>query len=106
MEFKIEKRKNENIYKYPTDDVKLVNDFAQKLKAELGAFLIAVVMFVSTVKKPTRQGSDIHVLVIGDDISFQLTQELIDAYRIITEHVIGSVSRILHVTSMTVTSFW
>jgi len=106
LEFKIEKRKNENIYKYPTDDVKLVNDFAQKLKAELGDFLIAVVMFGSTVKKTTRKGSDIDVLVIGDDISFQLTNELIEAYRIITENVIGSVSKKLHVTSMTFTSFW
>ena len=106
MEFKIEKRKNENIYKYPTDDVKIVNDFAQKLKAELGDFLIAVVMFGSTLKKTARKGSDIDVLVIGDDISFQLTNELIEAYRIITENVIGAVSRKLHVTSMTFTSFW
>lgn len=106
MEFKIEKRKNENIYKYPTDDVKIVNDFAQKIKSELGDFLVAVVLFGSTVKKTAREGSDIDVLVIGDDISFQLTQELIEAYRIITENVIGEVSKKLHVTSMTFTSFW
>ncbi len=106
MEFRIEKRKNENIYKYPTDDVKIVNDFAQKIKAELGDFLIAVVMFGSTVKKTARKGSDIDVLVVGDDISFQLTNELIEAYRIITENVIASVSKKLHVTSMTFTSFW
>ena len=71
MEFKIEKKQNENIHKYPTDDVKIVQDFAQKLKAELGDFLIAVVMFGSTLKKTARKGSDIDVLVIGDDISFQ-----------------------------------
>ncbi len=106
MEFRIEKRKNENIHKYPTDDVKIVNDFAQKLKAELGDFLIAVVLFGSTVKKTATKGSDIDVLIVGDDISFQLTNELIEAYRIITENVIADVSKKLHVTSMTFTSFW
>ncbi|MCK4589444.1 MAG: nucleotidyltransferase domain-containing protein [Nanoarchaeota archaeon] len=106
MEFKIEKRQNENIHKHPTDDVKIANDFAKKLKLELGDFLVAVVIFGSTMKKTARKGSDIDILVVGDDISFQLTQELIEAYRIITENVIGAVSKKLHVTSMTFTSFW
>ena len=106
MEFRIEKRKNENIHKYPTDDVKLVNDFAQKLKAELGDFLVAVVLFGSTARKTAGRGSDIDVLIVGDDISFQLTNELIEAYRIVTENVIGSISNKIHATSMTFTSFW
>jgi len=106
LEFKIEKRKNENIYKYPTDDVKIAQDFAQKLKNELGDFLTAVVIFGSTMKKTAREGSDIDILVVGDDISFHLNQELIEAYRIITENVIAAVSKKLHVTSMTFTSFW
>lgn len=106
MEFKIEKRQNENIHKYPTDDVKIAHDFSKKLKLELGDFLTAVVIFGSTTKHTSRKGSDIDILIVGDDISFQLTQELIEAYRIITENVIGAVSKKLHVTSMTFTSFW
>lgn len=106
MEFRIEKRKNENIYKYPTEDMRIAQDFAQKLKSELGDFLVAVVIFGSTVKKTATEGSDIDILVVGNDISFHLTPELIETYRMITENVIQAVSRKLHVTSMTFTSFW
>ncbi|MFC1801546.1 nucleotidyltransferase domain-containing protein [Nanoarchaeota archaeon] len=106
MEFKIAKRQNENIHKYPTEDMRVAQDFAQKIKSELGDFLQGVIVFGSTLKKTAREGSDIDVLVVGDDISFHLTPELIETYRIVTENVIQNVSRKLHVTSMTFTSFW
>jgi predicted nucleotidyltransferase/uncharacterized protein (UPF0332 family) len=106
MEFKIEKRENENIHKYPTDDIKIANDFATKLKAELGDFLTAVVIFGSTVRFEATERSDIDILVITDDVSFQLTDPLVEGYRIIVENVINATSRKLHVTSMTLTSFW
>ncbi len=106
MEFKIEKNVNENIHKYPTDDVKIANNFASKLKLELGDFLKGIVIFGSTVRREATEKSDIDILVVTDDISFQLTDALIEAYRVVVENVIARVSRKLHVTSMTFTSFW
>ncbi len=106
MEFRIQKKENENIHKYPTEDLKIAQQFAQKLKNELGDFLIAAVAFGSSVRREATQKSDIDVLVISDDASFQMTEPLIEAYRIIVERIIGDVSLKLHVTSMTFTSFW
>ena len=106
MEFAIRKRQNENIHKYPTDDIKVAQEFAQRLKNELGEFLIAVVIFGSSARGTSTAQSDIDVLVIGDDISFELTQALVEAYRIIIENIIAATSRRLHVTSMTFSSFW
>tara|TARA_Y100000310_G_scaffold210578_1_gene211220 strand:+ start:540 stop:1349 length:810 start_codon:yes stop_codon:yes gene_type:complete len=106
MEFKIEKRVNENIHKYPTDDVKIANNFATKLKSELGDFLLGVVVFGSTVRFEATEKSDIDILVITDDVSFQLSDPLVEGYRIIVENIINATSRKLHVTSMTLTSFW
>lgn len=106
MEFKIEKRANENYFKYPTDDIKIADAFANKLKNELGDFLLSVIVFGSTVRLEATERSDIDVLVVTDDVSFQLTDPLVEAYRIITENVINATSRKLHVTSMTLTSFW
>jgi uncharacterized protein (UPF0332 family) len=106
MQFSIEKKKNENIFKYPTDDLKLAQEFAQKLKNELGDFLIGVVVFGSAARKVQTDKSDIDVLVISDDISFKLTDALVEGYRVIIENIIASTSAKLHVTSMTFTSFW
>jgi predicted nucleotidyltransferase len=106
MEFKIKKRENENIHRYPTDDVKIAGTFADKLKIELGDFLKGIVLFGSAVRREATAESDIDILVVTDDVSFQLTDALIEAYRVIIENVIARVSRKLHVTSMTFTSFW
>ncbi len=106
MEFRVQKKENENVHKYPTEDIKIAQQFAQHLKNELGDFLISVVVFGSTARREETVKSDIDVLVISDDASFQLNDALIEAYRLIVEKLVVRISRKLHVTSMTFTSFW
>lgn len=106
MEFKIKKKVNENIHLYPTADVKTAEIFADKAKSELGDFLKGIILFGSTARREEIKESDIDILVVTDDLSFQLTDALVEAYRIIIEKIIAEVSRKLHVTSMSFTSFW
>ena len=106
MQFKIRKKENKNIHSYPTDDVKIANQFAQLLKNELGDFLMSVIVFGSSVRREAGPKSDIDVLVISDDTRFQMSEAMVEAYRIIVEKMIVRVSDKLHVTSMTFTSFW
>ena len=106
MEFKIQKKENENVHRYPTDDLKLAQEFSASLQVELTDFLKGVVLFGSAVRREATAKSDIDVLVVTDDLSFQLTDALVEAYRVIVESVINRVSRKLHVTSMSMTSFW
>ncbi len=106
MEFKIQKKLEENVFRYPSDDVRIVQQFAEDLQAELKDFLMGVVIFGSSARKETSEKSDIDVLVIGDDASYQMTEALIEAYKIIVENLIVKTSLKLHVTSMTYSSFW
>jgi len=106
MEFRIQRKENENIHRYPTEDLKIAQKFAQELKNELGDFLLSAVLFGSAVRREATEMSDIDVLIISDDVTFQITEALIEGYRIIVEKIIGKVSTKLHVTSMTFTSFW
>ena len=106
MQFVLEKKKNENIHKYPTDDLKTAHEFSQRLKNELGDFMVGAIVFGSSARLASTDKSDIDILIVGDDIAFQLTQPLVEAYRIIIENVIVKVSPRMHVTSMTFTSFW
>ncbi|HIG92831.1 TPA: hypothetical protein HA242_01325 [Candidatus Woesearchaeota archaeon] len=106
MQFKIQKKENENIHRYPTEDLALAQRFAQQLKSELGDFVVGIIAFGSSVRREATLHSDIDILVVSDDTAFQLTEELIEAYRIIVENVIVAISPKLHITSMTFTSFW
>ena len=106
MDFKIQKKENENIYQYPTEDLKLAQRFAQQLKIELADLLVAVIVFGSTARREETSKSDIDLLVVSDDTRFHMTESLIEGYRIIVENLMARTSGKLHITSMTLTSFW
>jgi predicted nucleotidyltransferase/uncharacterized protein (UPF0332 family) len=106
MEFKIEKKGNENLHKYPTEDLRIAHKFADHLHKEIDDFLMGVVVFGSSARKEATEHSDIDVLIVNDDASFVITEPLVEGYRIIVESLIKRISLKLHITSMTYTSFW
>lgn len=106
MEFRIQRKENENVHKYPSEDLAIARKFSEQLKKELGEFLIGVVAFGSSTRREATKYSDIDVLVITDDASFTITEPLIEGYRIIVESLVQKISLKLHITSMTFTSFW
>lgn len=107
MKFDIPRRQNPNMEHYPKDDMDMVYKFAKELKMELGDFIKAIVIFGSTARgTKTRKEADIDVLVVIDDLSIVLSQEVVEAYRIIVKKSIVKVSTRLHVISLRFTSFW
>ena len=106
MEFRIQRKDNENIHKYPTEDLAIAKKFADKLKKELEDFLIGIIVFGSAVRRETTDKSDIDILVVTNDTRFVITEALIETYRIIVEKVMTETSDKLHISSMTFTAFW
>ena len=105
MEFKIERAINPNIGKYDKHDIALAQDFAKKIYAEFGEFVKAIVLFGSSARHKAT-GGDIDVLVVVDDVTFKLSAEMVEAYRIITEKIMLKVSKRLHITTLRFTAFW
>ncbi len=106
MEFRIQKKENENKHRYPTGDLKIAQRFTLELKKELENFLMDVVLFGSSARKQSTAKSDIDILIVTNDVSYAITEPLVEAYRIIIENLINKHSLKLHVTSMTFTSYW
>lgn len=52
------------------------------------------------------EAADIDLLVIVDDVSLELTPELVETYRILVEKLIAETSPRLHITTLKFTSFW
>lgn len=106
MQFRVQPKTNPNIVKYPTEEYTIAKSFAKRLKSEFGSFLKMVVLFGSSARKTVSPRGDVDVLVVVDDLSIRMTPEVIEAYKLIVEKTIGKTSTRLHVTSLTLTSFW
>lgn len=104
MEFRVQKRGVFDTAEYDKESLALARAFTKKIYQEFGGFLKAVVLFGSTVRK--GHGSDIDILIVIDDVSMSLGEEVAESYRIIVEKAIMDVSTKLHVTTLRLTSFW
>ncbi len=106
MKFILEQRKNPNLVNYPGQDLAIARNFAKRLQGEFGGFLKEAILFGSSARKQAGPKSDIDVLIVVDDLSIGMTREVVEAYRIIVEKTISKISTKLHITSLTLTSFW
>lgn len=106
MKSKIIYNINPNLKQYPQQKIKIARQFTQKIHDEFGNFISAVILFGSTARNAQRS-HDVDILIILDDVRVQFTRELVETYRIITEKAIADVEpKLLHVQSLTLTSFW
>ena len=114
MQFKVKQRRHPNVARYATSDYQLAEKFSNLLRKELSDFVKVVVLFGSAARavehkvKPDKglHEHDIDVLIIVNDLTMVLSQEVIEAYRVITERTAARVSKRLHITTMKLTSFW
>ncbi len=106
MKFDIPKKEHPNLERYYKEDIDTAYRFANEIYRELGSLIRAVVIFGSTARKTKGSAGDIDILVIIDDISVNLSPEIVEAYRLIVQNSIVKVSTKLHVTTMRFTSFW
>ncbi|MCF7860656.1 hypothetical protein K9M79_00295 [Candidatus Woesearchaeota archaeon] len=118
MQFDIKSKKNPNLTNYHQSELDIAYKFAAKAYKEFGAFLKAVVLFGSTARNrpaapgeapeppPDPRKADIDLLIIIDDTQNVISQDMIEAYRIITEKMIVTISKRLHITTLKFTSFW
>lgn len=111
MDFTVKKRDPLELRKYIKRDTDIAYEFTKKVHKEFGTFLRCVVLFGSvTEQKPEelsiKHEGDIDILMIVDDVTYYLSPEVVETYRIVVERTIAETSRRLHVTTLKFTSFW
>ncbi|MBM3199375.1 hypothetical protein FJZ53_00440, partial [Candidatus Woesearchaeota archaeon] len=108
MEFKIEKRERQTDLHFPDKDFDTAREFAKRVYQEFGVFVKALILFGSTAKGTVTKQGDIDVLIIIDDVSINLSRELVQTYRIVVEKILMEMSGSdrLHIQSMRLTSWW
>ncbi len=108
MQFKVHTKQHPNVPKYQSTDYDFAKKFALEMHKELGDFVKAVILFGSTAReeKPLYGERDIDVLVIINDLTLIMSNEVIQAYRVITENTASKTSKRMHITTLKMTSFW
>lgn len=105
MKFEIPTRLNPNLKKYPEEEYTIARNFAKAMYDEFGKFIACAAIFGSVTKMKTKS-TDIDVLIIVDDLRIQMTNEVVEAFRVITDKIVSEQSRKLHVTTLRLTAFW
>ncbi|MCK5788977.1 MAG: nucleotidyltransferase domain-containing protein, partial [Chlamydiia bacterium] len=105
MKFDIKKKESHTKGNYQKADIDIAYEFAKKVYKEFGKFLKAIVLFGSAARRDKKAG-DIDILMIVDDVSIGLSEEMVEAYRVIVEKIISNTSNRLHITTLKFTNFW
>lgn len=109
MKEKINYRIPPDFEKIPKNKIHISRVFTENIHKEFGNFISAVILFGSTARNLQR-AKDIDILIVLDDVRVKFTRELTETYRILTEKAMARASpnnpQLLHVQSMTLTSFW
>ena len=106
MKFAIKELENPNVKRYNSEELEIAYAFSKKAYKEFGNFIKSLVIFGSAARKEAKPGADVDILVIIDDISLQLSPEVVETYRIVMEQLIADTSQRLHVTTLKLTAFW
>jgi hypothetical protein len=104
MKSQVQKRDIPLLAKYPKEDYDIARNFASKVFREFGALIRSVVIFGGQSEQKTA--GDIDILIIIDNVSYYLTPELIETYRIVVTKLALETSKRLHITTLRFTSFW
>jgi len=105
MKFDIKKKDSPVKGNYKKEDIDIAYDFAKKSYKEFGSFLKAIVLFGSAARRDRKAG-DIDILVVIDDVSVGISEDMAEAYRIIVEKLVNNISKRLHITTLRFTNFW
>lgn len=104
MEFNVKKRNIE--YNHNSIDVKIATEYAKQIHKEMKELIIATVLYGSQAKQTSTKKSDVDILVIIDDISIVLNQEVLQTYKILSKKMATKISKDLHINTMRLSSFW
>lgn len=107
MDFTIQKKQGKsNTHKYQKTNLDLAREFAKLAYGEFKDFLMGIVLFGSIAREDNDESSDIDILIVLNDTTRVLTNELMETYKVITANIIDQVSPRIHVTTLKYSTFF
>lgn len=106
MDFEQKKRESENIERYHVENLGLAREFAKELLKEMKELVQSIVLFGSNSHKTQSKESDIDIMVVLDNVSVYVSEELREAYRIIIKSLTQKISPKFHILTVNLSDLW
>jgi predicted nucleotidyltransferase len=106
MDFEQEKKIKDNEKKYHIENLKQVREFSKTLILEMKSLVKSIVLFGSNTHDTLDKDSDIDIMIVLDNVSVYVSDELREAYRIITNNLSNKENKKFHIMTVNFSDFW
>lgn len=96
----------QNLSKYSIENLKISREFSKEVLKEMNKIIRSIVLFGSSSKNMLKPTSDIDILIILNNITVFVTEELREAYRVVIESLREKISLKLHILTINLSEFW
>lgn len=105
LAFEFKEKENPNIKNYSREDYKLALHFGAKAYPDFKQFIKGMVLFGASARR-NRPSRDVDILVIIDDVSFFVTPQVVQTYRLLMHQHVKKISSRIHITTLKFSTFW
>ncbi len=107
MEFKQQIKNSENEKNYHIENLKITRDFSKELLKEMNQLVRSIVLFGSNANDTQNKNSDIDVMIVLNNVTVFVTDELKEAYRIITNQLNQKYANgKIHIMTINLSDLW
>jgi predicted nucleotidyltransferase len=107
MDFKQNIRTNNNEKNYHIENLKLTREFSKKLILEMKELVRSIVLFGSNTNDTLTKDSDIDLMIVLDNISIYVSDELREAYHIIINNLSENLAKNkFHILTVNLSDLW
>jgi predicted nucleotidyltransferase len=107
MDFQQKIKKSENEQNYHIENLKITREFSKRLLKEMDQLVRSIVLFGSNANDTQNKNSDIDVMIILNNVTVFVTDELKEAYRIITNSLNQELANNkIHIMTVNLSDLW
>lgn len=107
MDFKQKKPTDKNEENYHIENLKIAREFSKQLLQEMNELVRSIVIFGSNTNETLNKDSDIDMMIVLNNVSVFVTDELREAYRIITLNLNRKIANDkIHIMTTNLTDLW
>ena len=106
MDFQQKKRVSSREQNYHIENLRIARGFSKDLILEMKELVRSIVIFGSNTHDTLKKDSDIDIMIILDNISVFVSDELREAYKIITNSLCNRYSSKIHLMTVNLSDFW
>ena len=107
MDFKQNQKQTSNEENYHIENLRITREFSKNLIKEMGELVRSIVLFGSNTNDTLNKDSDIDILVVLNNVTVFVTDELREAYRIITNKLNTDLAKgKIHLMTINLSALW